>query len=52
VIIRTDTLESIRPLTDDERRAAWAMRYYALGAHRLAQRLDSEPDPPEKEAPQ
>ncbi len=42
MIYHTDTLESIRPLTPDERRALWAARYFALGAQRYV-------DPPEPE---
>ena len=34
MILPTDTLERTRPLSNDERRAAWAARYYALGFHR------------------
>ena len=34
MILPTDSMESIRPLSNDDRRAAWAARYYALGLHR------------------
>lgn len=27
--------ESIRPLSNDERRAAWAARYFSAGYHRI-----------------
>lgn len=30
----TRRMESVVVLSNDERRAAWAARYYALGAHR------------------
>jgi hypothetical protein len=33
MIIQTDSLESIRPLTADERLAAWAWKYLSAGYH-------------------
>lgn len=33
MIIQTNTLEAIRPLTADERLASWAWRYLSAGYH-------------------
>lgn len=33
-LMHTRTIEAIRPRTNDERRAAWAARYFAQGNHR------------------
>jgi len=33
-LMNTRTNEAIRPRSNDERRAAWAARYFAQGAHR------------------
>lgn len=33
MIISTNTLEAIRPLTADERLASWAWRYLSAGYH-------------------
>jgi len=33
-LMHTRTVESIRPRSNDERRAAWAARYFAQGNHR------------------
>lgn len=35
ITYNTDTLETIRPLTNDERRAVWAAAFYGAGWHRL-----------------
>lgn len=37
MILKTDTLESIRPLSPDERRAIWAAAFYGAGWHRTLQ---------------
>lgn len=34
MIIYTDTLEDLRPLSVDERRAVWAAAFYGAGWHR------------------
>lgn len=34
LIFRTRTWRDLKPLTNDERRALWAARFYALGLHR------------------
>ena len=34
MLMHTRNLEAIRPRSNDERRASWAARYFALGHHR------------------
>jgi hypothetical protein len=34
ISLHTKTLESIRPLANNERLATWAQRYYATGQHK------------------
>lgn len=34
MLMHADSMESIRPLGNDDRRAVWAGRYYAMGLHR------------------
>ncbi|HXS04854.1 MAG TPA: hypothetical protein VN731_10285 [Rhodanobacter sp.] len=33
-LMHADTMESIRPRSNDERMAHWAAKYFALGFHR------------------
>lgn len=38
MIMHARSLESVRPLSNDERRAAWARRYFLRGHHRNPQK--------------
>ena len=33
-LMHADSMEAIRPLSNDDRRAHWASKYFALGFHR------------------
>ena len=34
MLMHASNMEAIRPLSNDQRRANWAARYFALGLHR------------------
>lgn len=34
ILMRANTMESIRPRSNDERRADWASKFFAMGFHR------------------
>lgn len=38
VVVHARTWSAIRPLSNDERRAMWASRYFAQGHHRSPQK--------------
>jgi hypothetical protein len=46
VIYDTRTMESIRPLSNDERMAAWACKYFAAGYHHTPPCNDDDQTPP------
>jgi hypothetical protein len=38
MLMHARTMEALRPLSNDERRAQWAARYFAQGHHRTPQK--------------
>lgn len=45
IVTPTHTMRALRPPTNDERRAAWAARYYRAGLHRKPELTTTKKEP-------